>query len=320
MGWSNLGQKLARIGRDTKNGVQKMSDSVSIKGRISAEKRSLERLFAVIGESVYKENPDSPRNGLEDEYAAVKVAYANIEKYSKQLDEVNGIVYCPNCGKPADPGDKFCAKCGARLSPEEGAGAKVAQDFREVGQEVGKLAGSAADKTGEFFGSAAAKTKNGFTSLKERSAKFVKDTSRKLTRRMEDVPQDPELTGNLQSEQTETGADTEAQPADKALAQQAETGADTEAQPADAALAQQAADTDTPVKQAEDAKVSARQAADTEVPAHQAQDTEIPAQQAADTEMPAQAAEAETAEISAAEQEKAADEAAEDGKDRKAES
>jgi hypothetical protein len=213
MGWSNLGQKLARIGRDTKNGVQKMSDSVSIKGRISAEKRSLERLFAVIGESVYKENPDSPRNGLEDEYAAVKVAYANIEKYSKQLDEVNGIVYCPNCGKPADPGDKFCAKCGARLSPEEGAGAKVAQDFREVGQEVGKLAGSAADKTGEFFGSAAAKTKNGFTSLKERSAKFVKDTSRKLTRRMEDVPQDPELTGNLQAD---------AEPSGQELKQQAE--------------------------------------------------------------------------------------------------
>ena len=270
MGWSNLGQKLARIGRDTKNGVQKMSDSVSIKGRISAEKRSLERLFAVIGESVYKENPDSPRNGLEDEYAAVKVAYANIEKYSKQLDEVNGIVYCPNCGKPADPGDKFCAKCGARLSPEEGAGAKVAQDFREVGQEVGKLAGSAADKTGEFFG---------------------RDTSRKLTRRMEDVPQDPELTGNLQAEQTETGVDTEAQPADAALAQQA---------------------------------------ADTEVPAHQAKDTEIHAQQAPDIEVPAQQAEAETAETPAAEQEKAAeafakdmkqaDKTAEDGKDRKAES
>ena len=280
MGWSNLGQKLARIGRDTKNGVQKMSDSVSIKGRISAEKRSLERLFAVIGESVYKENPDSPRNGLEDEYAAVKVAYANIEKYSKQLDEVNGIVYCPNCGKPADPGDKFCAKCGARLSPEEGAGAKVAQDFREVGQEVGKLAGSAADKTGEFFGSAAAKTKNGFTSLKERSAKFVKDTSRKLTRRMEDVPQDPELTGNLQAEQTETGVDTEAQPADAALAQQA---------------------------------------ADTEVPAHQAKDTEIHAQQAEAETAETPAAEQEKAAEAFAKDMKQADKTAEDGKDRKAE-
>lgn len=304
MSWSNLGQKLARIGRDTKNGVQKMSDSVSIKGRISAEKRSLERLFAVIGESVYKENPDSPRKGLEDEYAAVKVAYANIEKYSKQLDEVNGIVYCPNCGKPADPGDKFCAKCGARLSPEERAGAKVAQDFREVGQEVGKLAGSAADKTGEFFGSAAAKTKNGFTSLKERSAKFVKDTSRKLTRRMEDVPQDPELTGSLQEEQ-------------------AETGTDAEARPADAAPAQQAADTEAPAEQAAAAEAPAEQAADAGIPAQMADAGPFGQEVKQQTE-------AETVEASPAEQEQAADasamnvkqadEAAEDGKDRKTES
>ena len=304
MSWSNLGQKLARIGRDTKNGVQKMSDSVSIKGRISAEKRSLERLFAVIGESVYKENPDSPRKGLEDEYAAVKVAYANIEKYSKQLDEVNGIVYCPNCGKPADPGDKFCAKCGARLSPEERAGAKVAQDFREVGQEVGKLAGSAADKTGEFFGSAAAKTKNGFTSLKERSAKFVKDTSRKLTRRMEDVPQDPELTGSLKEEQVETGTDAEARPAD-------------------AAPAQQAADTEAPAEQAAAAEAPAEQAADAGIPAQMADAGPFGQEVKQQTE-------AETVEASPAEQEQAADasamnvkqadEAVEDGKDRKTES
>ena len=34
----------------------------------------------------------------------------------------------------------------------------------------------------------------------------MKDTSRKLTRRMEDVPQDPELTGSLPDEKAETPA------------------------------------------------------------------------------------------------------------------
>lgn len=179
MGLGNLGKKIARIGRDTKNGVQKMSDSVSIRNRITQEKRSLERLFAVIGESVYKENPDSPRKGLEDEYAAVKVAYANIEKYSKQLDQVNGIVYCPVCGKPADPGDKFCAKCGARLVPEETTAAKVAQDFKEVGAEMGKAARNSADKTGEFFGTAAARTKNCFASLKDKSRRLFEGSAKK---------------------------------------------------------------------------------------------------------------------------------------------
>ena len=44
MGFSDLGKKLSKIGQDTKNGVQKVSDSVSISNRITAEKKSLERL------------------------------------------------------------------------------------------------------------------------------------------------------------------------------------------------------------------------------------------------------------------------------------
>ncbi len=111
MGFSDLGKKLSKLGQDTKNGVQKMSDSVSISNRISAEKKSLERLYAAIGEAVYKESPDIPKEGLEDEWAAVKVAYANIASLGEQLDHVKGIIYCPNCGRPADKGDKFCAKC-----------------------------------------------------------------------------------------------------------------------------------------------------------------------------------------------------------------
>ena len=27
-----------------------------------------------------------------------------------------GAVYCPKCGEPARPGDRFCGECGARLS------------------------------------------------------------------------------------------------------------------------------------------------------------------------------------------------------------
>ena len=71
MGFSDLGKKLSKLGQDTKNGVQKVSDSVSISNRISAEKKSLGRLFATIGETMYKESPDVPKEGLEDEWAAV---------------------------------------------------------------------------------------------------------------------------------------------------------------------------------------------------------------------------------------------------------
>jgi len=169
MGWGEFGKKLARIGQDTKNGVQKVSDSVSISNRINAEKRSLERLYAAIGEATYKAAPDTPAEGLEDEYAAVKVAYANIESYTDQLNHVKGIVYCPTCGKPAAKGDKFCARCGERIQEvPESTGDKVAQDFREAGQEAGKMLRGAADTSGEFVGGIAAKIRNFFSSLGEK--------------------------------------------------------------------------------------------------------------------------------------------------------
>ena len=167
MGFSDLGKKLSKLGQDTKNGVQKVSDSVTISNKISQEKKSLERLFAMIGEAVYKEFPDEPKAGLEDEWAAVKVAYANIAFYTEQLNHVKGIVYCPNCGRPAAAGDKFCAKCGFRLEIRpETTGAKMAKDLKEAGIEVGRIAGDAAGKTGEAVGGAAAGTRNSLTWLK----------------------------------------------------------------------------------------------------------------------------------------------------------
>ena len=193
MGFSDLGKKLSKIGQDTKNGVQKVSDSVSISNRITAEKKSLERLYAYIGEAVYKESPDVPKEGLEDEWAAVKVAYANIASFNDQLNHVKGIIYCPNCGRPAAKGDKFCAKCGFRLDNlQETTGSKVAQDIKEAGQEVGRLAGTAADKTGELVGGAAADTKNFFTRLKDSAAKIARNAGSKVKSRMtsEDIETD----------------------------------------------------------------------------------------------------------------------------------
>ena len=193
MGFSDLGKKLSKLGQDTKNGVQKVSDSVSISNRISAEKKSLERLFAAIGETVYKESPDVPKEGLEDEWAAVKVAYANIASLGEQLDHVKGIIYCPNCGRPADKGDKFCAKCGFRLDNlQETLGGKMAQDIKEAGREVGKIAEGAADNTGEMVGGAAADTRNFFARLKDSASRLAKNAGEKMKSKVtsEDVEMD----------------------------------------------------------------------------------------------------------------------------------
>lgn len=233
MGFSDLGKKLARLGQDTKNGVQKMSDSVSISNRISAEKKSLEKLYAAIGEAVYKEAPDSPRSGMEDEYAAVKVAYANIENYTRQLNSVKGIIYCPNCGKPATAGDKFCARCGAKLAPpSDSTGEKIGLDLREAGEEAGKLAAGAVDKTGEFFGGAAAKSKNALNHLAEKTKGLFKETKEKGPHPGEDQAEDSAFSVKDDSREEEKDADFA--PADEDAVKPASPAEETDTPPEEA--------------------------------------------------------------------------------------
>ena len=228
MGFSDLGKKLSKLGQDTKNGVQKVSDSVSISNRISQEKKSLERLFALIGEAVYKENPETPKAGLEDEWAAVKVAYANIASYTDQLNHVKGIIYCPNCGRPAASGDKFCAKCGYKLNIRpETTGAKMAKDLKEAGQEVGKIAGDAVDKTGEAVGGAAAGTKNAFSWLKEKLKKPKKaqeepEASGEERKAAEAAKESAQETGEQDAEATQEAGEQDAEATQEAGEQDAE--------------------------------------------------------------------------------------------------
>lgn len=114
MALEKIKKGLTVIGQGTKS-----SDGTDISKRIEAEKRSLERLLAVIGEKVYKEDPDTPVPGLEDEYAAIKVAYENLTRYQDELEHEKGAIHCPVCGKMASRGDRYCEKCGTCLIPGE---------------------------------------------------------------------------------------------------------------------------------------------------------------------------------------------------------
>jgi hypothetical protein len=56
----------------------------------------------------------------------------------------------------------------------------MAQDIKEAGREVGKLAEGAADKTGEMVGGAAADTRNFFARLKDNASRLAKSAGEKM--------------------------------------------------------------------------------------------------------------------------------------------
>ena len=160
MALENLGKKLAQLGQDTKASVQKMSESYSLNSKIGEEKRALEQLFAQIGEAVFEKAGEEGipgLEGLEEKFGAVKAAKEAIAGLEEQVQKLKGVPTCPECGKEAMKGEKFCSACGAKLPEVEEPVEQMKQTAKEVGGEVGDAVNEAADKARDFLGSVADK-------------------------------------------------------------------------------------------------------------------------------------------------------------------
>ncbi len=154
MGLESLGKKLAQLGQDTVNSVQKTAENVQMNNRIADEKKALDKLFAQIGESIFEKAGDVVPEGLEDLFEAVKNTKSAIADLEEQKKKVRGKRVCPSCGKEAGKGEKFCSACGTALPAEDEAqddGEQLRQNVADAASEVGDIVNDAADKAKGFF-------------------------------------------------------------------------------------------------------------------------------------------------------------------------
>ena len=178
MGFEQLGKKLLNLGQDAKSGMQKVSKSYQVSGRLDDEKRSLSKMYAVIGKYIYEKNGGNPPEGLEDEFTAVKVTMENVDRLSRELNSLRGRIYCTECGEEAGAGESFCIKCGAKLpEPEEKTSEKMKRDMKEAAGEMGLIVNDMADKTKELVGDIAEKADAFLKGMAARRAAEEKEQS-----------------------------------------------------------------------------------------------------------------------------------------------
>ena len=117
MDFEELGKKLKKFSQDTVTEVQKMNEVRQLNGKISDEKKLLNRLYLEMGQKLYDTYKDVelPLEELDSDFRKIRERYVAIDLLQEKIRNVKGVVLCPCCNMEVAAGDRYCTNCGNKM-------------------------------------------------------------------------------------------------------------------------------------------------------------------------------------------------------------
>ena len=117
MDFEELGKKLKKFSQDTVTEVQKMNEVRQLNGKISDEKKLLNRLYMEMGQKLndtYKD-VELPLEEFDSDFRKIRERYVAIDLLQEKIRNVKGVVLCPCCNMEVAAGDRYCTNCGNKM-------------------------------------------------------------------------------------------------------------------------------------------------------------------------------------------------------------
>ena len=117
MDFEELGKKLKKFSQDTMTEVQKMNEVRQLNGKISDEKKLLNRLYLEMGQKLYDTYKDVelPLEEFDGDFRKIRERYVAIDLLQEKIRNVKGGVLCPCCNMEVAAGDRYCTNCGNKM-------------------------------------------------------------------------------------------------------------------------------------------------------------------------------------------------------------
>lgn len=117
MDFEELGKKLKKFSQDTVTEVQKMNEVRQLNGKISDEKKLLNRLYLEMGQKLYDTYKDVelPLEEFDSDFRKIRECYVAIDLLQEKIRNVKGVVLCPCCNMEVAAGDRYCTNCGNKM-------------------------------------------------------------------------------------------------------------------------------------------------------------------------------------------------------------
>ena len=94
-----------------------MNEVRQLNGKISDEKKLLNRLYLEMGQKLYATYKDVelPLEEFDGDFRKIRERYVAIDLLQEKIRNVKGVVLCPCCNMEVAAGDRYCTNCGNKM-------------------------------------------------------------------------------------------------------------------------------------------------------------------------------------------------------------
>ena len=117
MNFEEISKKVKKFSKDTMTEVQKMNEVRQLNGKVSEEKKYLNKLYLEMGKKFYDKYKDAETapEGFEAEFRKIRERYSVMDLLQDEIRKVKGVVLCPCCNMEVAATERFCSNCGNRM-------------------------------------------------------------------------------------------------------------------------------------------------------------------------------------------------------------
>lgn len=113
--FDQVGRKISKVGQDVAQSTKNFTEISRLNSLIDEENGKIRQYYHEIGKIYFENFKDDPEAVLVNYIEAVKMSFAEIDRYNEQIKTIKGIRSCPTCGGDVINESVFCNHCGTRM-------------------------------------------------------------------------------------------------------------------------------------------------------------------------------------------------------------
>lgn len=117
--FDDMKEKLSQASQTAVKKTKELSDIARLNSEISATEKQISELYRKMGSEIYRVYRENPQPEVAEMMVQVTSLLQKIEENRAQLETINVVHNCPQCGARVKDEMVFCSSCGFKLPERE---------------------------------------------------------------------------------------------------------------------------------------------------------------------------------------------------------